>query len=319
MRILAVAFLALIGAFLAARTATAGNGIDTSGVQNLPFSIQGNQIMNMTTSGLAVGATASNVQLTTNGNVIAGGNMSATGTVTATGNVTGANLVVSGASSTPINQAGAATVYDLATLPVCGEGQAISKTGPTTFSCITLPQATTTAATDPTTTTTDPTTSTGSTTGTSSTAGGGGACTPTMDTETVSNTVACSANQWGWPGTQAETGTETVDSCTGVATPPSTWTNIGSCTASPTERTLSIPAASWNSVVYSGMIAVGDTGSAYITAEESCQYDSAYDNAASIAGWPSCFLWACWGEGVPAGNGTYGSGNSSVMNVVCTP
>ena len=125
MRIIAIAFLTLIGAFLAARTATAGNGIDTSGVQNLPFSIQGNQIMNMTTSGLAVGATASNVQLTTNGNVIAGGNMSATGTVTATGNVTGANLVVSGASSTPINQAGAATVYDLATLPVCGEGQAI--------------------------------------------------------------------------------------------------------------------------------------------------------------------------------------------------
>src|SRR5271165_123550 len=138
-------------------------GIDTDATTtDLPFNVQGNLVMDMTGTGLAVGPSA--VDLTTTGNVTAtpsvnatnvtatsavsaGGNVSAGGAVTAVGNVTGANLVVSGAPAYPINNAGAYTVFDLATLGSCTANQALTKNANGSFACA---QVSSLAATIPT-------------------------------------------------------------------------------------------------------------------------------------------------------------------------
>jgi len=107
--------------------AFAAKGIDTDPTTpDLPFSIEGNQVMDMTATGLAIGTSALNLSTT--------GNVTASGAIKATGDVTGANLVVSGAPA--INVPGADTVYSLTQLGACAANQALTKTAGGGFSCV---------------------------------------------------------------------------------------------------------------------------------------------------------------------------------------
>lgn len=94
--------LMALGIFAAPHMALAGQGIDTaSGTTDLPFSISGTKVMDMTTSGLQI--------------------------------LSGA-LTINGASG-PFGAAELDTVINLKNLATCPDGSAITKNGSTSFSC----------------------------------------------------------------------------------------------------------------------------------------------------------------------------------------
>ena len=137
-QILAFLFLLISG------PALASNGIDVQGTGNndLPFSIQGTTVMDMTTSGLfmkqgglTLGAsttTAGTGALTLSSTITAGGDISSSG------NISGALLIATSANGTVsgIGADGVKTVYNLSHLTGCGTNYALTSNGSGSFSCV---------------------------------------------------------------------------------------------------------------------------------------------------------------------------------------